>query len=433
MTRLLVALSIGAAVRVLLPVLVPSITDSLSNTVEITTPITSFKAVREAFYYLNHGIDLYDGGIVHQPPLLVILLSMINDYVPEVAHQFAFSVLYMIIDLWITHRLIQLNRWYNKSESERLKQSSEKPGKNGKPKKLEGLADYMIASFYLFNPLLLLTTLSFSTVNFTFLFIVEAVSQVTLQKNFARAVIALAISSYLSFNPVFLIIPLLALAHSEKLASLAEIYGQGSGLFVALNGLLLLMSFIMTASFSFVEQCYGTIVFFRKIVPNVGLWWYLFTEMFDFFTPLYLGMFNLYSIIFIVPVTMRFFKRGTSGDPFLAFWLAYLWLSFTKSYPAVSDLGLILSVLPIFYNTALPHCKFLVITALTLIVCLVLSPIFYHCWIVLGNGNSNFFYSMNLVWGAVHVLVFMDVTWGRLTYDYILTHTIGEYPRLTQI
>lgn len=448
MSRLQVALGLGALLRVALPVCIPSITESLSNTVEISTPITSFQAIKEAFYYLDHGIDLYDGGIVHHPPLLVVLLSMINDYVPAALTQLAFGVIYTAIDLWITHRLILLNRWYNAREKENYEavRGASKSHNNGKKdeskshdtelkhRSFDGVADYMIASVFLFNPLLLLTTLSFSTISFTFLFVIEAVSQIALNRNYARAVIALALATYLSWNPVFLIVPLLALGHSENVvASLAELYAQGTGIFITLCGLLLLTSFALTASFGFVEQCYGTIIFFLKIVPNVGLWWYLFTEMFSFFTPFYLGVFNLYSAIFIIPISVRLFRRGGLGDPFLAYWLSYLWLSFTKSYPGIADLGLMLSILPIFYNTALPHCKFLVITALTLVVCLVLSPIFYHCWIVLGNGNSNFFYSMNLVWGAVHVLIFMDLTWGRLTYDYLLKNGEGEEPRLTQI
>ncbi|XYA02623.1 hypothetical protein QA089_005209 [Meyerozyma guilliermondii] len=437
MSRLQVALGLGALLRVALPVCIPSITESLSNTVEISTPITSFKAIKEAFYYLDHGIDLYDGGIVHHPPLLVVLLSLVNDYVPSALTQLAFSVIYTAIDLWITNRLILLNRWYNAREKENYEKKSKDKSKlkdeTTLDRSFDGVADYMIASVFLFNPLLLLTTLSFSTINFTFLFVIEAVSQITLNRNYARAVIALALATYLSWSPVFLIVPLLALGHSENVAPLAELYAQGSGIFITSCGLLLLTSFALTASFGFVEQCYGTIIFFSKIVPNVGLWWYIFTEMFNFFTPFYLGVFNLYSAIFIVPISVRFFRRGGSGDPFLAYWLSYLWLSFTKSYPGIADLGLMLSILPIFYNTALPHCKFLVVTALTLIVCLVLSPIFYHCWIVLGNGNSNFFYSMNLVWGAVHVLVFMDLTWGRLTYDYLLKNGEGDEPRLTQI
>ena len=438
MSRLQVALGLGALLRVALPVCMPSITESLSNTVEISTPITSFKAIKEAFYYLDHGIDLYDGGIVHHPPLLVVLMSLVHDYIPTVLTQLTFSMIYTAVDLWITHRLILLNRWYNSREKEnyeeRNKGKESKKGNNStKQRSFVGVADYMIASVFLFNPLLLLTTLSFSTINFTFLFVVEAVSQITLNRNYARAVIALALATYLSWNPIFLMVPLLALGHAEKVAGVVELYAQGSGIFITLCGLLLLTSFALTASFGFVEQCYGTIIFFLKIVPNVGLWWYIFTEMFNFFTPFYLGVFNLYSAIFIVPISVRFFRRDGLGDPFLAYWLSYLWLSFTKSYPGIADLGLMLSVLPIFYNTALPHCKFLVITALTLVVCLVLSPIFYHCWIVLGNGNSNFFYSMNLVWGAVHVLVFMDLTWGRLTYDYLLKNGEGEDVRLTQI
>jgi phosphatidylinositol glycan class U len=251
----------------------------------------------------------------------------------------------------------------------------------------------------------------------------------------------MAIASYLSFRPIFLIIPLLGLAHSLD-SDWQTVYAHGIALFSSACGILVLTSSVMTESFQFLDLCYGIVIKFNKITPNLGLWWYIFTEMFDFFTPFYVGVFNLFSVIFVIPFTLRLFefnhKSGKpTGDAFLAVVTSYLWLSFTKSYPSVGDLAFALSLIPIFKDTIIPHCKYHFLTALVLLVALLLSPIFYYCWIVLGTGNSNFFYSINLVWGVVHGLILTDLVWGKLNYDYIELNDIPADEvsklRLTQI
>lgn len=369
-------------------------------------------------------MDVYDGGVVYHPPLLVSLLKLIQEVSPLHA-DLLFNLLFTIVDVGIALKLVNLNRWYNDYQSRRA------------GKKLVGFDDAIIAAFYMFNPLMILTCWSHSTLPMSYFLILELLNQVLVDKNPYRGSIALAVAAYLSYTPVYLVIPLLALTYVVSPTNdWREEIVQCGGIFFASVATLMLLSFILTALPDFFYQCYWTVLLYLKISPNMGLWWYIFTEMFDFFLPFYRGIFNLYSVIFIVPLTVRLFEFGPKqGDSFLAFAMCYLWLSFTKLYPIIGDLGLALSILPIFKNTVIPHAKFLFITALTLIVVLLLAPIFYYCWIVLGNGNSNFFYSMNLIWGGVHVLLFLDFLWGRLVYDYIQTHEVKDELklRLTQI
>lgn len=414
----------GAAIRFVVPSVLPEITDILASTVEISTPVDSFRSIKEAFFYLNHGMDVYDGGVVHHPPLLVSLLKLFLEISPSHAN-LLFNLLFTIVDVGIALKLVNLNRWYNDYQSRRA------------GKQLSGFSDALMAGFYMFNPLMILTCWSHSTQPISYFLIVELLNQVLIDKNPYRGSIAMAVAAYLSFTPVYLIVPLLALTYvvSPSRDWRDEVV-QCGGVFFASVATLIVLSFVLTALPDFLNQCYGTVVLYLKISPNMGLWWYLFTEMFDVFLPLYRGIFNLYSVMFIVPITVRLFESGPKqGDSFLAVVMCYVWLTFTKLYPIIGDLGLALSILPIFKNTVIPHAKFLFITALTLIVVLLLAPIFYYCWIVLGNGNSNFFYSMNLIWGGVHVLLFLDFLWGRLVYDYIQTHDVKDVQklRLTQI
>lgn len=415
----------GAAVRFVVPTLLPQITQILASTVEISTPVDSFRSIQEAFFYLDHGMDVYDGGVVHHPPLLVAVLKIFRDIVPAQYAYILFNLLFTVVDVGVALKLVNLNKWYNQHQSQRTGQ------------KLVGFSDALMAAFYMFNPLLILTCWSHSTLPLSYFLIVELLNQVCVDGNAYRGAIALAVAAYLSYTPWYLIVPLLALTYVvSPRKDWSDQVVQCFGMFCASVMLLILLSFVLTALSDFLLQCYWTVILYLKISPNMGLWWYLFTEMFDSFTPLYRGIFNLYSFVFIVPLTVRFFETGPKvGDSFLAVVLCYLWLSFSKLYPIIGDLGLALSMFPIFKNTVIPHVKFLFITAMALIVVLLLAPIFYYCWIVLGNGNSNFFYSMNLIWGGVHVLLFLDFIWGRLVFDYILTHETKDplSLRLTQI
>lgn len=420
---------IGGLVRFLVPTFIKDIPFSLSSFVEIGTPTTSFRALKEAFYYFQHDIDLYDGGINYQPPLLVVLLNLIDENLSETANLVAFNLLFTAIDLVIAWRFISINKWYVERQQKRY--GTDKAGASVET----------IASCYLFNPLLVLTNVAHSTLGFTLLAVTESLYQITVRKNLAKSIFAIAIAAYLSYSPIYLVIPLLGIAYALR-EDVKGILVEGLSTLVAALGSLLLSSYCIVSSWSFVNQCYGTVFFFKNIAPNLGLWWYLFIEMFEFFTPFYIGVFNIYSVVFIIPITLRLYEKpglklSLHGDAFLAFVACYFWISFTKPYATIGDLGFGLSLIPILKSPILAHCKLMIITALTLLISLLLSPIFYYCWIILGNGNSNFFYSISLLWGAVHGLILGDLLWAKFTLDYTysVTGSVDPVPslRLTQI
>lgn len=420
-------LAAGAALRFLVPSLLPDLTDSLAATIEVSTPIDSFRSLQEAFFLLDNDMSVYDGAMVHHPPLFVSVMKLIKDATPASLSPVLFNALYTMLDLGIAYKLTQLNTWYNTHHSRRT------------GRLLDPLKPALVASFYLFNPLMILNNWSHSTSTFSYFLIIELLVQVLIDANVFRGAIALACAAYLSFNPIYLVVPYLALAYAVlDRRDWAHPIVKGFGVFFASLAMLLLISFVLSPSPDFLYSCYWSVLLFEKITPNLGLWWYIFTEMFEFFTALYKGIFNLYNFVFVVPLALRFFEYADTpkaGDSFLAFFLCVLWINFSKSYPIIGDLGFSLSLLPIFKNTVIPHTKFLFVSMLLLITNLLLSPIFYYCWIVLGNGNSNFFYSMSLAWGVVHILLFLDIIWGRLVFDYVETNEVKDpnQLRLTQI
>lgn len=415
MSKLTNVLIIGGLIRFILPTLFPQIITKLDSSVEFSTPISSFKSLQESFYYFNHNINLYDGGINNHPPLLVILLNFINCIPGNTKfNQIWFNLFFTIVDLIITLKLIHINKWYNEYQSKRSK------GKN----EIKGFDDYLIACFYLFNPLIILTNLSHSTLIISWIFIIESILQIIKFENIPRAMISLSIASYLSINYLYLLPCFISFSHiikksSNKNYQTHQVYVEGFGIFFICSCLLIMTSFIVTASWKFLDNVYLTNIMFKNIKPNLGLWWYLFTEMFENYNLFYTIVFNLYGFIFIIPITLRLFEYSNGqGDGLLAIVLGLIWISFTKSYPILGDLGICLTMLAIFKDTVIKYCKFKYITGITLIVGLLLSPIFYYIWIVLGSGNANFFYSISLIMGGVHILLLMDILWTKLSIEY---------------
>ena len=132
-------------------------------------------------------------------------------------------------------------------------------------------------------------------------------------------------------------------------------------MFAAILGLLLFASYhLMGSNAGFLASTYGFVLSVPELTPNMGLFWYFFTEMFEHFRLFFVATFQLNVFVYVVPLSIRLRK-----DPFLlAFTLIGLVAVF-KSYPTYGDVGFYLSMLPLFahlfpYTKQVPHLNMLV-------------------------------------------------------------------------
>ncbi len=78
--------------------------------------------------------------------------------------------------------------------------------------------------------------------------------------------------------------------------------------------------------------------------PNIGLFWYFFTEMFEHFRPLFLCSFQINAtILYLTPLSIRLRNEPV----LLAVTLTALTAIF-KSYPSIGDVGFYLALLPMW-------------------------------------------------------------------------------------
>lgn len=386
-------------IRLVISYSFPSLRYQLDNTAEFSTPFTSYKSLKEGVYLLSNGFSLYNGGVVHNPPVLLALLQ------PFIQLEIDY-ILYSIVDAVICYQLMSLAA--SRSPQFSIFISKASPNKT---------IVATIGLLYALNPLSILSTVSGSSTIFTNLCISSTLFFIS-KGHVVASSVAAATAGYLSTYPILLVIPLISMVRGPNFSgfkSLIESSDVKVSLLTVLATVIVLFLWsynIAGGSYSFIPFCYFQHISFGKSFPNIGLWWYFFVEMFNSFVPFYKAVFNVFLCSFIVPFTMRF--RST---PLSAFILCLGWMSLTKPYPTLGDYGFFLSFLPLF-QSLFGYMKFPVVSALLLLHAIILSPLFYHLWIDLGSGNSNFFYALTLIYALGMGSILADITWASLRFEF---------------
>lgn len=89
--------------------------------------------------------------------------------------------------------------------------------------------------------------------------------------------------------------------------------------------------------------------------PNIGLFWYFFTEMFEHFRLLFVCAFQINALaLYVVPLTLRFHK-----EPVLLATVLIALSTIFRSYPCIGDVGFYLALFPLWKHLFL--CEFYVI------------------------------------------------------------------------
>jgi len=154
-------------------------------------------------------------------------------------------------------------------------------------------------------------------------------------------------------------------------------------------------------------RVYGLTLFLQDLTPNIGLWWYFFTEVFTEFQPFFLFVFHSFAVILMVPVAVRF-----SGRPLFVTWVQLFISCMFRPYACVGDMVPWLVLLPLLQQqlSSMKLCMFLINSFVLLVV---LGPAMWHQWIIVDSANANFFYSITLllgVWCTVFLMQMLRLT-----------------------
>jgi phosphatidylinositol glycan class U len=165
----------------------PWIQSYFKDRVELTTPVSSFSRLNEGLYLYENGVGPYDGGIFHQSPLLLVFFSLLKE---RGAYNTVVAIVYTLADLWVAYLLSHIHT------------------------RLKGKGSNVASYIHLFNPLVLMSTLSLSTSIFSTCFVLAAVSN-AVDKRGNAAMLSLALATFLSLYPILLLPALIVLVREH--------------------------------------------------------------------------------------------------------------------------------------------------------------------------------------------------------------------------
>ncbi|EGG21312.1 GPI transamidase subunit PIG-U family protein [Cavenderia fasciculata] len=374
----------------------------LSERNEISTPITSFKRLTEGLYLNQLGLSPYSGSAFHQPPLLLVLFKAFNDNSSFVLLRP--QVLFLVISILSAILLRRIAVLVPRVLPKEMKQS---------------ISPNIVVAMFLFNPFSILSDVGMSTIAVNNLVILCAL-YFTLKGNLFLGVFSVAAAAYLSIYPIILIVPVafILYRHYQVAAStsVTVFVFKLSILFLFSLVSLLYLSFCLFNSWEFINKCYGFTFLVEDLTPNIGkhrLFWYYFIEVFEHFRKFFLFIFQYNIFIYTIPLGIRL-----KNHPLFYFWILCAIMATFKSYPALGDTALHISLLPLLYET-LKGVKYIFIIVVVGIYVTVLAPILWQMWIYQGTGNANFYYTINLVFTLAQVLLMADALSVLLRLEYL--------------
>ncbi|KAG5039679.1 hypothetical protein JHK82_011828 [Glycine max] len=163
------------------------------------------------------------------------------------------------------------------------------------------------------------------------------------------------------------------------------------------------------------KRTYGFILTTQDLSPNIGVLWYFFAEVFDFFRNFFLIVFHGNILLMIAPLALRLNHRPC----FLAF--VYIVISsMLKSYPSVGDSALYLGLLGLFaYELKDMQFSFFLFSGYVGVS--LLSPVMHNLWIWRGTGNANFYFATAIAYACLQIILVVESVSAMLNHDRKLT------------
>lgn len=171
------------------------------------------------------------------------------------------------------------------------------------------------------------------------------------------------------------------------------------------------------------KSTYGFVLTVEDLSPNIGVLWYFFAEVFDFFRNFFLIVFHVNILFMILPLAIRLRHRPC----FLAFVYIAIF-SMLKSYPSVGDSALYLGLLGWFVNE-LADMQFSFFLFCGYVGVSLLSPVMHNLWIWRGTGNANFYFATAMVYACLQIILVVEGVSAMLSHDRKLRNLITGKPQ----
>ncbi|XP_051173018.1 phosphatidylinositol glycan anchor biosynthesis class U protein [Leptopilina boulardi] len=394
----------------------PRYQEIISDRVEVSTSLNSWKRVTEGVHLRNFGIDPYSGDLFHETPLCLEAFSLMQKFLND-----TFLKLFFIFTDFTTAWLIAATAKNYFTEVVKREKEEIKINKIEKNRQYPILPERPsmphVAAVYLLNPFIILNCVGLTTTVFTnFLFSLALYSMI--KRSIFFSCLTISILTLQGLYPATLMVPatiyiLRDKNENEKFISIMKIIF----IFFTILSLLFYISYIIVGSFSFIENTIGFILTVPDLRPNIGLYWYFFTEMFEHFRWLFIASFQInVNLLYVVPLALKLRR-----DPML---LAFSYLAIAaifKSYPSIGDVGFYMSLLPLWKHL-FQHMQQVFIVGCFMLFCTAFAPTVWHLWIFSRSANANFYFGVTLAFAIAQIFLLTDILFASVKREFAMRH-----------
>ncbi|XP_042021999.1 phosphatidylinositol glycan anchor biosynthesis class U protein-like isoform X1 [Salvia splendens] len=420
---------------------------NLSSRPEVSTPLTSLRRLAEGYWLKQLSMSPYSGSMYHGSPLLLSILGPLTvKKIGGLSSELLCSLVSVVAD-FISAILIRAT---GTSLVRAHLHNCKALGLDKLCKGNEAVPSGDVAALvYLWNPFTIVSCIGFNTSAIENMFVVMSLYGAS------AGIVPLAafgwvVSSHLSLYPIVLVIPVVFLlgygldAPPRKLFAQSNLKGgeKISADHAELKSLndkfsktyfswrrvvtfffwafvwtsyVLIMCAISMKEYGglgeMFKRTYGFILAIEDLSPNIGVLWYFFAEVFDFFRNFFLIVFHVNILFMILPLAIRLNHRPC--------FLAFLYLavsSMLKSYPSVGDSALYLSLLVLFVNE-LAEMQFTFFLFCGYVGISLLSPVMHNLWIWRGTGNANFYFATAIGYACFQIILVVESVSAMLNHD----------------
>jgi phosphatidylinositol glycan class U len=383
---------------------------------EISTPLNSWSRLTEGVHLHQSGLSPYSGVVFHETPLALFVFSLFGK---NTAYT---SWLFILGDLLTSFLLSKVGEVVAKQRlvDQEVASSAGLHHPEARPL-LATLSSTLtiprlLSLSYLLNPYIIASCVAMTSTVWTNL-LLSAFLLSLVSSHQVLACISLSLATYQSLYPALLLVPLcLKLVHSSPKVSPTTTVMTTLTMFSIFLASLLLLSAEICGDWSFLHSVYGFILTVPELTPNMGIFWYFFTEMFDHFRVFFVWTFQLNLLLYVAPLSIKF-----PSHPLLLSTTMIGLIAVFKSYPSTGDVGLFLSLLPLFSHL-LPFMKQTFIILCMLLATTVLAPIAWQLWIYNNSANANYYFAINLVYSTAQIFLITDLLFGQVKRQFYITH-----------
>lgn len=367
--------------------------------VEVTTPISDWTRAYEAVFLSKSGQDPYSGNLFHEYPISLQVYKALVEYTnPDIVFPIVDTLTAILLYYSTYNQLITTN--------------------GGKDADDAKATSFKVFLFYTFSPLAIVSCAGQSTVLFTNMLIALINLTIPFPPVQALTAVLCALLACNNMHYATIIIPIFLCqeysrycqrlfrivstrqisAHEQPSKPYYMSFGFSDSFmtFLSICGsfmitLLLASYMIMGRSWTFLNSTYLFTLSIGDLTPNIGMFWYFLTEVFDHFSTFFVAIVQLNAFIHVIPLsyTLR-------NEPYFLQFISLLTTFMFQPYPSLANLALLCAYAP-RWSHLLQNIKYGFPILCTAITSLSLLPIFWHLWIVTGTANANFYFASTLI------------------------------------